>query len=414
MLVMRANGWKSYTPSFVILFVSFLLWSCAKTSDTDVVKASSEECQKTKLENQFIVHWHDGKKTLLHEKNIQKFIQQNKESLKLIEPNYSVRSNYFVDSRINPYLADGTPQSPSDIIHTEAAWSQGILGQGIVVAIIDTGIEINHPQLRLHLAINEIESRQGNNQIDDDENGFIDDIYGWNFVSNTPNQTDEIGHGTAMAGIITGERGNRPSLSMAPNAKILSVDFMDEDGGTEFHAHQAMTYALSRKVNIINNSWSITCSQLLKEDFVNWSNENVIFVNASGNTPIDVVQKGIIPSSLNLLNTLNVGSLDKQGHLSTFSGFGESVKIFAPGEQIPTIFPDSGLSLSSPASGTSVSTAIVSGAAALVWSAFPTAKATDIISLIKEGAYTDSSFHQILDIRKSIRIGKKRFHQKDL
>lgn len=410
---MGPDGWKKCTRSSLAILFSILVFSCSKDVDTSLVNEGSENCQKTKLENEFIIHWKDGKKSLVHEKNIQKFIEKNKSHLKMIEPNYLLQPTSAQETRINPYSTstDAPFQSAHDIIHTENAWSQGIWGQGITVAVIDTGIELNHPLLHPQLAINEIESRPGPNQIDDDENGFVDDIYGWNFVGESPEQKDEIGHGTAMAGIITGMQGPSPSLSLAPQAKILSIDFMDQDGGTEFHAHEAMAYALSRKVHIINNSWSISCSELLKNDFVNWGAENVIFVNASGNTPVNVSQKGIIPSSLSLPNNLNVGSLDEQGHISTFSGYGETVKIFAPGEQIPTLFPESGYNLSSPASGTSVSTAIVSGAAALIWSAFPNAKATDIISLIEDGAYTDSSFHRILDIRKSIRLGKKRFRQ---
>ncbi len=394
------------------IFILLLLCGCAKNDDKDIVQSNAQDCQKTKLENQFIVHWKNGKKSLVHEHDIHTFIKKNKSVINLVEPNYLLQTSTIPSPQLNPYASGIPPLSAHDVIHTPNAWAQGIYGKGIIVAIIDTGVTLEHPQLRSRFAVNEIESRNGLNHIDDDGNGYIDDIFGWNFVSNSANQNDEIGHGTAMAGIITGSPDNRPSLGLAPQAKILSVDFMDQDGGSEFHAHEAMAYALARKANIINNSWSISCSELLKNDFVNWSAENVIFVNASGNIPVDVYQKGIIPSSLNLPNNLNVGSLDDQGRISTFSGYGDTVKIYAPGEAIPTIYPTSGLSESAPASGTSVSTAIVSGAAALVWSAFPAAKATDIISLIEDGAYFDSSFHRILDIQKSIKLGKKRFHKR--
>ncbi len=413
---MRMDAWGIPAQSVLVILLSLQMLSCSKKADASSVHEVLNPCQYTKLEHQFIAHWKNGKKSLVYDENIKIFLQQNKSDLELLEPNYLLQSSTLVltDTQINPYSLDPLRLSPHDIIHTQNAWDQGILGQRITVAVIDTGIDFTHPQLNPHLAVNEIENRFGLNQIDDDGNGYIDDINGWNFVTDSAEQHDEVGHGTAMAGIITGPSENRTSLSMAPEAKILSVDFMDQEGGTEFHAHEAMAYALSRKVNIINNSWSISCSELLKNDFINWSKENVIFVNASGNTPINVYQKGIIPSSLNLPNNLNVGSLNEQGHISTFSGFGESVKIFAPGEQIPTIFPDSGMSSSSPASGTSVSTAIVSGAAALVWSAFPEATAIQIISLIQDGAYVDSSFHRILDIKKSIWLGKQRFRPSPL
>ena len=327
---------RSWIYSGFFLAILIIFSGCGKKSDPAPVESNLQECKKTKLESQFIVHWKNGEKTLIHEKNVNLFIEKNKPAIQLIEPNYLIHSSTSSASVLSPYDSQIPSTSAHDIIHTEAAWNLGYLGQGITVAVIDTGVAINHPQLRTHLAVNEIESLYGQNHIDDDGNGFIDDIYGWNFVSGSPDQNDLTGHGTGMAGIITGMPENRPSLSMAPEAKILSVQFMDQDGGTEYHAHLAMAYALSRKVNIINNSWSISCSELLKNDFISWSHENVIFVNASGNIPVDVYQMGIIPSSLKLPNNLNAGSLDDFGHISSFSGYGATVNIFAPGELIPT------------------------------------------------------------------------------
>ena len=392
----------------LLLIISF---GCAK-DENKIIESEQPHCQRTKLEKQFIVHWKSGKSTLIHTNkadDLANFFKKNNTNINFIEPNYLLL--HANKSVIAPFNLVHPARSVHELIHTQFMWRQGFQGQNIVVAIIDTGINLNHPQLKSHLVINEIETLYQINGIDDDNNGFVDDIYGWNFVNNQTESIDEHGHGTAMAGIITGSTNSRPSLSMAPLAKILPVDFMNENGGTEFHAQQAIAYAISRKVHIINNSWSINCSELLKQAFISWKNENVIFVNAAGNSPIDVVINEIVPSSLDLPNSLNVGSLDEFGKRSSYSGFGKTVKIFAPGEFIPTIYPTSGLNESVPTSGTSVSAAIVSGAAALLWSAFPEASAVQIIDLLTLSANQEPASQQVLDLKKALYLGNNLFHE---
>lgn len=398
---------------YYLIFIFFLILNsgCSQSED-EIIKSEMTVCQRTKLEKQFIIHWKNKASTLLHtqqEEDISQFIKLNHKNIHFVEPNYLLARD---SNPVTMVFNIARPASAvHDLIQTQFMWRRGFLGQNIVVAVIDTGINLHHPQLRNHLAVNEIESMFQKNGIDDDTNGFIDDIFGWNFVDNQTESIDEHGHGTAMAGIITGSTNRRPSLSMAPLAKILAVDFMNETGGTEFHAQQAMAYAISRKVQIINNSWSINCSELLKQAFLSWKNENVIFVNAAGNSPIDVVINDIIPSSLDLANSINVGSLDEYGNKSTYSGFGHTVKIFAPGEFIPTIYPSSGLNRSIATSGTSVSAAIVSGAAALLWSAFPEASAVQIVELLTVSANQEPAGQQVLDLKKAMILGNSLYHQ---
>ncbi len=402
---------RIFRAKFLALML-FIQFGCAP-EETPYLESAAPTCQRTKLENQYIVHWKSNAKTLEHlsDTQLRKFTKKNKLKIQFIEPNYLLAGNSPVlKATVEDFDFVRPASTIHDVIQTPYLWQRGFQGQEVVVAIIDTGINLNHPQLINRLEIHSIESQYGTNGIDDDGNGFIDDIYGWNFVDNRTESIDEHGHGTAMAGIITGLTANRPSLSIAPKSKILPVDFMNETGGTEFHAKLAMAYAISRKVNIINNSWSINCSELLKEAFVSWKDENVIFVNASGNSPIDVVAAGIMPSSLNLPNNLNVGSMDDTGHRSAFSGYGETVRIFAPGEFIPTIYPSSGLNQSVPSSGTSISTAVVSGAAALLWSAFPQASAKQIVGLLIESANQQPFSERALNLKKAYELGDEMFH----
>ncbi len=406
---------RIFRGTFLALMLLLHL-GCAQ-EETSYLESAAPTCQRTKLENQYIVHWKNSRITLeqLGTGEFNDFTKKNKLAIQFIEPNYGLRDIDTAElNTVDDFNFVRPASSVHDMIASPYMWNRGFQGQGIVVAVIDTGINLNHPQLANHLEIHDIESQYGMNGIDDDGNGFIDDIYGWNFVDDRTESIDEHGHGTAMAGIITGSIVNRPSLSIAPQAKILPVDFMNETGGTEFHAKLAMSYAISRKVNIINNSWSINCSELLKEAFVSWKSENVIFVNAAGNSPVDVVLNGIIPSSLNLPNNLSVGSSDESGHRSLFSGFGETVRIYAPGEFIPTIYPSSGLNQNIPSSGTSVSTAVVSGAAALLWSAFPQATSVQIVDLLSKSANQEPLSERALNLEKAYQLGNELFFPENL
>ncbi|AZZ36630.1 hypothetical protein CIK05_07450 [Bdellovibrio sp. qaytius] len=379
--------------SIDVLFILFslLLGACAK--DKKFVQASSPFCQSNMVKNQYIVHWKKQSPTLVISQNLDKFISSNEGDIDFIEPNYTifaklVKKQFADEPNDEPVPTYGTPESAShvyDMIHVRSAWNRGYFGQGLTVAIVDTGVDQQHPSLRRRL------------------------VPGWNFVSNTVNSEDETGHGTAMAGIITGPYLNNASLSLAPDVKIMPVDFMTDQGGTEFHAQEALNYAISKHAKIINNSWTVSCSELLRDSFIGWANQDVIFINSSGNEPVDVIEHGIVPASLSLSNQVNVGSLDDRGHRSSFSGYGYTVQIYAPGELVPSFAQSDTGSRSVRISGTSASTAIVSAAAAILWSAFPHATANEIVSLIVDGAQQEPTIEPTLNIQESLRLGKSRF-----
>lgn len=377
-----------YSIRIVFLFLLLgLVTACAK--DDKYVEAGSPFCQSNMVKNQFIVHWKKNVPTLVTSKNLDKFIEVNRDKINFIEPNYAISSeriNAQADEPVMPASSQAeSANTVYDMIHVRSAWYRGYFGQGLTVAVVDTGIDQKHPSLRRRM------------------------IPGWNFISNTVDSIDETGHGTAMAGIITGPYLNNSSLSLAPDVKILPVDFMTETGGTEFHAEQALTFAISQNAKIINNSWTVNCSKLLRESFIKWSNENVIFINSSGNEPIDVVTYDVLPAALTLPNHIHVGSLDDRGHRSSFSGYGSTVRIYAPGEHVPSLAQSQSATRGVQISGTSASTAIVSAAAALLWSAYPQATAPEIVNLLIEGALQEPSIEPRLNIQESLRIGRQRF-----
>lgn len=339
-------------------------------------------CRSHKVENQFIVHWYDAQPSLVIAPDIKSFIDQHESKINYIEPNYYLRiQGQFKSVRLERALS---AYKVLNEIGALSAWRKGYLGQNKVVAVIDSGIDIKHPKLRKNIFKNPIDSTENN--FDEDQNGLIDDVTGWNFSLNRNKIIDEIGHGTSIAGIITGQDMSGESLGIAPQAKILPLDIMSGSIGNEYDAKLAVDYSVDMKVNIINNSWTITCSDFLSSTFKQYENENIIFINSAGNVPIDIFQNRVMLASLDLANFLNVGSTNLYGRLSSFSGFGKTINIWAPGEQVPVLSVENGIQAATKASGTSVSAAIMSGAAAVIWSAHPNESALQIVSRIIDRA----------------------------
>ncbi len=366
-----------------ILLISFslMLTGCAEQTHK-YREANNIYCANSKIKNQFIVHWKSGASTRIIAEDVKSFIQQNEKVINFVEPNYFLRLRKQFDD-----IQFDNPVSSYRILNDIGAleaWRKGFEGQNILVAVIDSGVDVSNPKLRRSIYLNPIDSTM--NGVDEDGNGFVDDIHGWNFTSQSGQVVDEIGHGTSISGIISGKDISGESLAIAPKAKILPVDIMTGSGGTEFDAKQGMDYAIMMKAKIINNSWSINCSQYLATTFQDYENRNVIFVNSAGNEPIDVVKNRIMLASMRFSNFLNVGSNNLIGRASRFSGFGSSINIWAPGEQVPVLTNTSDANISSKASGTSVSAAIVSGAAALIWSAYPNESALQIVRRMEKGA----------------------------
>lgn len=371
---------------FLILSV-LLIAACAK--DEKYVQADSQFCQSNMVKNQYIVHWKKQSPTLLVANSLEQFLSVNGDEVNFIEPNYTIFAKFVKKQEQEPVIpsmgSSESAMSVYDMIHVRSAWYRGFFGQGLTVAVVDTGIDQRHPSLRRRL------------------------VPGWNFISNTSASNDETGHGTAMAGIITGPYLNSSSLSLAPDVKIMPIDFMTEHGGTEYQAQKALEYAIQHDAKIINNSWTVSCSELLRNSFVNWTNQNVIFINSSGNEPVDVIAHGILPAALSLNNHVHVGSVNERGHRSDFSGFGHTVTVYAPGELVPSFAQSDSPTRSVRVSGTSASTAIVSAAAALLWSAFPQASASEIVTLLIEGAHQELTVEPMLNVQQSLRLGRERF-----
>ncbi|ODG94049.1 MULTISPECIES: S8 family serine peptidase [Bacillaceae] len=215
----------------------------------------------------------------------------------------------------------------------------------VVVGVIDTGVDINHPDLAGKIWKNTKEIP--NNKIDDDHNGYVDDVNGWDFYNDDNTVYDALDgdeHGTHVSGTIAAAlegpnlSDNKGVVGVAPNVKILPLKFIGPDGGTSADAIEAIEYAKSMGVKITNNSWGGGEYDPLLEEAI--ANSNSLFVAAAGNDGMDNDEEGSYPASFESSNILSVAAVDNKGNLAPFSNYGaESVDVAAPGVDIMSSVP---------------------------------------------------------------------------
>ncbi len=259
----------------------------------------------------------------------------------------------------------GKPGIDIDILK---AWRITKGSPAVVVGVLDAGVDYNDTDLRRNIYVNKREI--ANNNIDDDKNGYIDDVNGWDFANDDNSVFDNTFydiHGTHVAGIIAAESGNRIGISgVAPKVIILPLRFINDDGGYVSDAIEAIEYAQKKGVDIINCSWGLyEEDQALKYAM---KKSNILFVCAAGNDGSDVSQLPTYPAYYNLPNIISVTSVNNQGKLSLFSNYGKGVNVAAPGENIMSTIPGNQYYYSS---GTSMASPFVTGVAALIKSKRP-------------------------------------------
>lgn len=265
-------------------------------------------------------------------------------------------------------------------LHMEGLESRCVLAP--VVAIIDSGVDIHHEALKNYIWQNTREIE--NNSIDDDNNGYVDDIHGWNFVENNNNVLDGYGHGTHVAGIVS---------SYGP-VSIMVLRFQDNGGmGYTGAAISAIHYAVNMKKNYgidivaINNSWGGTTgtSFMLERAIQAASDANIVFVAAAGNNASDNDVVPRYPSSYNHSNIIAVAAVGyDNATLAGFSNYGKnSVDIGAKGTAIYSTFPGNRYGYMS---GTSMATPQVTGAVAAIHNKYGNLSVSEIKNKIFSSA----------------------------
>lgn len=361
--------------------ISFFITACSDKKTDPVVsnKASGGDCFDLAVKNENVIRWKSGKISRLVFRSSDArstYLNKNKSQIASVEDNFRIPKPKPMGFQLFGY--QGNINWGMKSIKAEALWADNILGQNIVVAIIDSGLDTQHPQLEHRLYSNPGETLNG---IDDDNNGLIDDIHGYDFISGSGDIFDDSGHGTHIAGVIAAEHNLGSVTGLAPEAKFLIYDFFGRNSdGTVFDAIRSIRAAAQAGAKIINASWGGPgCSSALKAEIDSLKQKDVLFVTAAGNEGENIDYTPSYPAAFNASTQITVGAMTVDEFTAGFSNFGERVDIVAPGTNIVSTFPGGQYQSMD---GTSMATPFVVGAAALLWSAFPQASASDIKSAL--------------------------------
>ena len=266
----------------------------------------------------------------------------------------------------NTGIAGGTQGADTDAF---AAWDLAT-GAGVVVAVIDTGVDVTHPDLVPNLWTNPGEIP--NNGVDDDGNGYVDDVNGYDFVHRDADPDDNEAHGTHVAGSVAARGDDGYGVpGLAFEAKIMSLKFMDRGwGGTASAAAEAINYAVNNGADIINASWGGAGQSYAIRNAINYArSRGVLFVTAAGNEGRNNDSYASYPANYGIDNIISVAASDRRDGLAGFSNYGANkVDLAAPGVDIVSTLPGDTWGYMD---GTSMASPYVAGAAALVKSVAP-------------------------------------------
>ncbi|MEM6778406.1 MAG: S8 family peptidase [Planctomycetota bacterium] len=302
----------------------------------------------------------------------------------------------IADPLATPGVGDDTTPLPSvpyfggsvdwnvNAVEAPEAWAAGYTGEGILVAVVDTGVDLDHPDLVNNLYVNPGEI--AGDGIDNDGNGYVDDIRGYDFVGRDANPNDGNGHGTHVAGTIAADLNGVGATGIAPDATILPVRVLGNDGsGSTNSVAAGIRYAAELGADIINLSLGGGYSRAIDAAIQYAESLGSLIIAAAGN------ESAAVPGyparfSASDSNVLSVGAHDQRNQIARFSndvGSSGAVQIDAPGVGIYSTYTGGGYAT---LSGTSMASPHVAGVAALALSAAPDLTPSELRSLLVSGA----------------------------
>ena len=277
-------------------------------------------------------------------------------------------------------------------ISAPAVWDTRTDASSVVVAVIDTGVRYTHEDLKDNMWKNTGETgtdSQGKNKetnrLDDDNNGIIDDVYGYDAANRDGDPMDDQGHGSHCAGTIAGRGNNAVGVAgVAWIGRIMAVKFLGASGsGTTSDAILGVNYARSKGAKVSSNSWGGGgYSALLEAAIREMNTAGCLFIASAGNNAADTDRLPQYPSCFNLPNVVSVAATDSNDALAVFSNTGlTTVDLGAPGVDVLSSVADSDSSYAL-GSGTSMACPHVSGAFALLAAHYPGKTITQLISSV--------------------------------
>ncbi len=280
-----------------------------------------------------------------------------------------------------------------DVVNAQQAWALG-KGAGISIAVIDSGVDYAHPALLGNIF--EFSGEIPENGIDDDGNGYIDDVVGYDFANNDPYPFDDSGHGTHVAGL-----SSSPYFGSAPHSKVLPVKILNASGGGDLASIVAgIYYAANSGVQIINGSiGAYSRDFMILQEAVDYAeSKGILMVFASGNghprtgQGVDIDRIPMYPASFENDHILAVGSTDLNERMTFYSNYGKkSVDLLAPGGT-PNVPLNSAAAWNPKGQviighmGTSMATPVVAGAAAVIWAQDPSLSALEIKTILMDSS----------------------------
>jgi subtilisin family serine protease len=285
----------------------------------------------------------------------------------------------FTDGRLWGLRNTGQDGGTAGIdINAVAAWTITTGDTNIIVAIIDTGVRSSHYDLATQMWRNPDELP--GNGLDDDGNGYVDDVVGIDAIYGTGNPFDSVGHGTHVAGTVGASVDDgHPHAGVASKVRLMACRFIDTSGGYTSDAIECINYAVAHGARIVNASWGSSRFSLALFDTMSAARDaGVLIVAAAGNRGRDFDVLPNFPSGFDLENVISVAAIDRRGALATFSNFdSQRVHLGAPGVEIFSShgWADDDYQV---LQGTSMAAPHVSGVAALVWSRYPNLTASGV------------------------------------
>jgi subtilisin family serine protease len=344
----------------LILFLALGLSACSQGSSSYPLQdppGGNDQlaCPNALIKNRYIVQWNDGRYTIVNAENEESFkrnfIDPQLDKIKHIDRDMRIQVNPVVSSGDFESFASNNwgPQK----IQADQVWNEGFQGNGVIVGVVDGMVDKNHVQLK-----NNVASTQQFNQ-------------------ETNNPSKNI-HGTHVAGIIAADPTLGPVSGIAPKAKIVGGQFIGNNGGGSLgDAILALNSVASRGAKIINMSWGgAGCAQNLSDALKSLSDRGILLVTAAGNEGSNSDISPTFPAGYGFARQINVAATDSFDMMALFSTRGSrTVNIAAPGVGIVSTIPSNQYQSMD---GTSMAAPMVSGAAALLWGAVPSATVDQI------------------------------------